>query len=323
MSAAPVLQSQMMPVGRSVRAYFAPVDRVNGNVAVFDPSRAWEPDAPAAPWIDLGFVENFVRTPLTAVGAVNTGEFGAVAAQYRTAIDAKVECEFVNWGKLQMALAGGSAHYNVLVASGGAPAACGGPGVLAKTLLTGSTASQLLLTPDDLNLFAAGDLVSVDVDYRGETGFVGTGIAAGYVPPNDGVMRDMDYTRRVTFNVGRVKEKTSSGLVLDRALPGGDPAVNAAVQKVAGFVDREGGSFFQEWSAVFALPEDSGGTVYFYYPRLQVVSGGCEGEREISKPIFARTLKAAFRALAVRDLIDGEMCVCWRSYLPSSCARAF
>ena len=38
-------------------------------------------------------------------------------------------------------------------------------------------------------------------------------------------------------------------------------------------MDREGGSYFQEWSAVFALPEDSGGRIFFYYPRLQVMSG--------------------------------------------------
>jgi hypothetical protein len=312
------LQSQMQPIGRGVRAYFAPVDRVNGIPAVFDPSCAFDLEEPPAPWIELGEVEKFARTPQTSVSAVKTGEFGTVAAQYRAALDAKVECEFLNWGKLQMALAGGSVHYNVLAGVGAAPQPCGGAAVLAKTLLMGSTSTQLLLSIEDLAQFEAGDLVAVDVDYRGESGYVGTGIAAAYVEQNGDVMRGMDYTRRVTFNIGVVKTKTATGLVLDRALPGGDPAVNAAVQKVAGFVDREGGSFFQEWSAVFVMPEDSGGRIFFYYPRLQVLGGASEGEKELSSPIVGRTLKASFRALAVRDLVDGEMCVCWRSYLPGT-----
>ncbi|ABF43357.1 hypothetical protein Acid345_4357 [Candidatus Koribacter versatilis Ellin345] len=323
MSTAPVLQSQMHPIGRSVRAYFAPVDRVNGTPAIFDPCTGFDPDAPTKPWIDLGCVENFARTPQTAVNAVRTGESGAVAAQYRSAIDARVECEFLNWGKLQMALAGGSVHYNVLAGVGGSLQPCGGQAAVASTLMAGSTATQLVLEAAALAGFAAGELVAVDVDYRGEAGYVGSGIAAAYVPANDGVMRDMDFTRRATFNVGRVQSKTATSLVLAQALPGGDPQVNAAVQKVAGFVDREGGSYFQEWSAVFVMPSDSGGQICFFYPRLQVLGGAAEGVKEIASPIVGRTLKAVFRAMPMVDGIDGEACVCWRSYLPSESAAAF
>jgi len=39
-------------------------------------------------------------------------------------------------------------------------------------------------------------------------------------------------------------------------------------QVVVAFVDREGGSFFQEWSALFVVEAESGGRVCFYYPRL-------------------------------------------------------
>ena len=34
------------------------------------------------------------------------------------------------------------------------------------------------------------------------------------------------------------------------------------------FVDREGGKFFQEWSALFVAEDESGGRVCFHYPRL-------------------------------------------------------
>jgi len=44
--------------------------------------------------------------------------------------------------------------------------------------------------------------------------------------------------------------------------------MGASAQVVAAFVDREGGSFFQEWSALFVAEPESGGRVCFYYPRL-------------------------------------------------------
>src|SRR5258708_38095138 len=58
-----------------------------------------------------------------------------------------------------------------------------------------------------------------------------------------------------------------------RLFPGGlrwagAPAAGASAQVVVAFVDREGGSFFQEWSALFVAEEESGGRVCFYYPRL-------------------------------------------------------
>jgi hypothetical protein len=325
MSTASVLQSQMQPIGRGVRAYFAPVDRVNSLPTIFDPSTEsnFDLDAPPAPWIDLGWVDRFQRTAETTVNTIRQGDDGAVAAQYRSALDAKVECDFRNWGKLQMALAGGTVHYNVLAGTGTSTAPCGGRAVLAATLLTGSTATQLLLEPTALAGFSVGDLVAVDVDYRGETGFIGTGITAGWVPANDSVTRDMDYARRVTFNVARVQQKTEAALVLGQALSGGIPAANAAVQKVLGFVDREGGNFFQEWSAIFMLPGDSGGRICYHYPRLQVMRGPEETSKDIAAPIVARTLKATFRALPITDPTDGEQAVCYRSYFPAICAPAF
>lgn len=325
MSSATILPSQMQPVGRGVRAYFAPVERVDTLPTIFDPcaQNAFNLDAPPAPWIDLGWVDNFERTPQTVVNAIRSGENGGVTAQYRSALDAKVQCEFQNWGKLQMALSGGSVHYNVLAGNGGTPAACGGRAALAAVLQSGTTATQLVLGPADLASFSPGDLVAVDVDYRGQAGYIGTGIECAYVPPNDGASRDLDFGRRVTFNVGRVQQKTSTSLVLAVPLPGGNPAVNAGVQKVVGFVDREGGSFFQEWSAVFALPQDSGGLICFYYPRLQVMGGAAESTRQIAAPLVGRSLKATFRALPIVDSMDGEQAVCYRSYFPAGTGCAF
>jgi hypothetical protein len=46
---------------------------------------------------------------------------------------------------------------------------------------------------------------------------------------------------------------------------------------VVAFVDREGGSFFQEWSALFVAEPESGGRVCFYYPRLSPNPGAGPG----------------------------------------------
>ena len=101
----------MRPIARQTRAYFAPVDRVTGVMPIFDPSKdsGFELDAPPAPWIDLGWIENFQRTSTSQVETLTGGAAGAVAAQARRALGARVDFEFRDWGKLQMALAGGAA----------------------------------------------------------------------------------------------------------------------------------------------------------------------------------------------------------------------
>ncbi|MGH9579687.1 MAG: hypothetical protein ACRD2R_01730, partial [Terriglobales bacterium] len=128
MSAPLLLRPPMAPAARRVRAYFAPVTRATGTPTVFDPAQnaAFDPVAPPAPWVDLGWIENFRRTSATRVEAVRGGPQGATAAQFRAQLDARVEFDFREWGKLQMALAGGSEHRNVLAADPGAPAAPSG-----------------------------------------------------------------------------------------------------------------------------------------------------------------------------------------------------
>jgi hypothetical protein len=55
------------------------------------------------------------------------------------------------------------------------------------------------------------------------------------------------------------------------------PGSGASAQGVVAFVDREGGSFFQEWSALFVVEAESGGRVCFYYPRLSPNPGATRG----------------------------------------------
>lgn len=328
------VRAAMVPVVRRVRAYFAPVDRETSLPTIFDPGKhgAFALAAPPQPWIDLGWIENFQRFCATSTTELRAGGRGAPVDQFRGVLDARVEFEFCEWGKLQMALAGGSEHMNVLASDPNANSQpSGGTPVAATAVLTGSTAGEVVVGVGAVDSFSVGDLVAVDVDYQQQSGYIGTGIAAAYVRDPLDVNRDANYLRRVTFNVGRVAEKTATALLLAQPLPGGAPPAGAGVQKVIAFVDREGGSFFQEWSALFVAEEDSGGRVCFHYPRLRPstsqpgASKGWKREEavEISNPIVSLALHASFVALPHVDENDKQVAVCYRSYFPAAMAAVY
>jgi hypothetical protein len=325
------MRGAMVPVTRRIRAYFAPVDRTSEVPTIFDPAMGdFLLDRPPSPWLDLGWVENFERWYETSNQVVRSGARGTAGTQYRGPVDARVEFDFCQWGKLQMALAGGSEHMNVLApASGGAsPAPSGGTAEAAVALLAGSTASELVFGAGVAGTFPEGCLIAVDLDYQQQVGFVGSGLAAAYVSDPEAVRRDPDYLRRVTFNVGRVAEVTATSVVLGQPLLAGVPPVGASVQRVVAFVDRECGSFFQEWSALFVAEEESGGRVCFYYPRLCATGASAgKAKREefavIAKPLSSISLRSSFLALPFHDTNDGQSVLCYRSYLPAAQSAAY
>jgi hypothetical protein len=304
------------PVVRRVRAYFAPVDRASGSVAGFDPARVgrFAVDAPPAPWVDLGWVHGFKRTSGTKVEAVRAGAPALTQMQVRTEVDATVELAFETWGKLQMALSAGTQQLNLLRgAPGGAAGASGGAAVPATVLLAGSTKQVLQVGAAASSGFAVGDRVAVDVDYAGETGWLGAGVSGAYVRAS---VADVDYVRRVTLNVGRVARIENGALELDAPLPASDPSGPMKVSAVEGFCDRDGSSFFQEWSGLFVLEGQQGERVVLHYPRLQAREAAAEAA-VIENGLESVRLFGAFRALPVRDALDGEQVLCFRSFLPA------
>jgi hypothetical protein len=310
------------PVKRRMRAYFAPVNRAAQTPVVFDAAKqgGFNLDAPPAPWIDLGWIEDFQRKSASKSAAVMTGIPAAALAQVRESVAAEVSCNFLNWTKLTMALATGSQHMNLLAPAGGATgSANGAQAVPAVIVQSGSTAMSIVLAAADAALFAAGALIAVDMDYTGQTGYVGAPVAGAYLRQ---ALTDVDYVRRVTFNVARVAQVSGTTLALAEALPGGAPPGGSKLQALAGFVDREGGSFCQEWSALFAMQGSQGERVFFYYPRLQSISGAEEDAQPLDakhKGGLARVLlKGKFLALPVTDALDGERVVCYRSFLPAA-----
>src|ERR1017187_299712 len=309
------------PVARRVRGYFAPVNRVAQMPVLFDAAEqgGFNLDAPPAPWISLGWIQGFVRKPQSKTAPVLTGIPAGTLEQVRETIEAQVSFEFLSWTKLTMALATGSQHMNLLAAvTGGSTGADSAQAIPAVTVQAGSTSNFIALNATDVAAFAPGSIAAVDTDYTGQTGFVGTPISGAYVRQ---ALADVDYIRRVTFNVGLVSQVSSAGLTLAEPLPGGTPASGAKLQTLTGFVDREGGSFYQEWSALFVMEGSQGERIFYHYPRLQTMAGA----EERIQPLDSKhkggpervLLKGQFLALPVTDPLDGERVLCYRSFLPA------
>jgi len=190
-------------------------------------------------------------------------------------------------------------------------------------VLPGSTATELIFGAGAVDAFTVGDLLAVDLDYQQQTGYVGAPVAGAYITNPLDVLFDANYLRRVTFNVGRIALKTATSAILAQPLLGGAPAAGANAQKVIAFVDREGGSFFQEWSALFAVEEESGGRICFHYPRLQPAAPAQETSFELNPPLEAHALRASFLALPHTDINDSEQVLCYRSYFPAANAALY
>ncbi|HVZ83714.1 MAG TPA: hypothetical protein VG893_08565 [Terracidiphilus sp.] len=307
------------PVARRVRAYFAPVNRAAGTPVLFDPAEqgAFPLGTPPSPWVDLGWIAHFARKSASKSAPLMAGIPAAPLEQVRTALAAEVSCEFLSWTKLTMALAAGAQHMNLLApASGALGAADGGSAAPAVVPQSGSTASAIVLATADAAQFAPGAWIACDTDYTTQTGYVGAPIAGAYVR---GTLTDVDYIRRVTFNVALVEAVSGTTLALASPLPGGAPAAGAKVQALTGFVDREGGLFYQEWSALFVLEGTQGERIFFHYPRLQPMAGAEETMTPLEPQGAHRraALKGQFLALPVTDPLDGERVVCYRSFLPA------
>ncbi|HXE91491.1 MAG TPA: hypothetical protein VNK82_11055 [Terriglobales bacterium] len=320
------LRPPLSPIARRVRAYFAPVDRNSSIPAIFDPAldAGFPLDAPPAPWLDVGWIENFRRSPGTEVLPVRAGAKGTTASQFRARLEARVEFDFLDWGKLQMALAGGSEHFNVLDPDPNAPRTpSGAKGIPAVALQPGSTATEIIVGSGAVAAFAPGDVIVVDLDYVNQTGYVGAAIAGAFVRNPADVSGDVDFIRRASFNLGKVASTTATSLLLVQPLLGGTPPVNAKVQKVIAFVDREAGSFFQEWSALFILPAESGGRVCFHYPFLQPAASARETSFTVAGPLESFALHAAFTARPLGDPIDAERVLCYRTFYPPPAAPLY
>ena len=307
----------MSPMMGRVCAYFAPVNRTAQQATIFDAAQngGFALNDPPSPWISLGWIAGFTRKCGTKIEPVRTGSPAVAQMQSRTEIEATVSFAFESWGKLQLALSSGTQQMNLLTVAPGSPdEGSGGTAISAVPLQSGSTAGVLQVGATAASGFNVGELIAVDVDYGTQTGFVGSGVSGAYL---QATLTNVDYIRRVTLNVGRITaiNVATGALTLQWPLLAGVPTATMKVSGVVGFCDREGSSFFQEWSAVFVGEGQQGERVIWHYPRLQAMSGASEASANAGGGYEKIQLSAAFRALPVRDPVDGETVVCFRSYV--------
>ncbi len=315
------------PILQRVRAYFAAPNRSGSQPVMFDPAQSggFDLNNPPAPWLDLGWVDTFERKAATKIVPLRSGAPGLPNSQVRTEMDSLVTLHFLNWGKLQMAVTGGSEQMNLLATTAGAALnGSGGTAAAAVPVVAGSTATFVGIAPAQLPAFSVGQMVVVDINYTGQTGYVGSGASGAYVSSAAAVNNDVNYIRRVSFNVARITAVTATGIVLAQPLIAGAPTTAMFVQPILGFVDREGSNFFQEWSGLFVIPGEQGERILLHYPRLQIAASGTEMMQPLAAPLmkvdaFATVSQVAqFRALPVADANDGAQVLCFRSYLPAS-----
>jgi hypothetical protein len=277
--------------------------------AAFDATAvaSFDVDAPPAPWVDLGWITGFTRTSGTKLQVVESGAPGTVLLQGRQSLGATLSMTFERWSKLTMALTCGAQQINVLQANANPVA-----------IAAASSTATFLSTPNGAGTIQAGDMIAVDADYGGQTGYLGAGASAAYL--TTAIASDVNWIRRMTLNVGRVTAVTVAGLQLAEPLLAGVPAQGMQAQSIAALQDREGGTFFQEWSGLFCMQGEQGDALFFYYPRLQTTVGPTEAVEPIAAPLSQLLLNGQFVALPVIDSVDGSQVCCYRTYLP--CANA-
>ncbi|WP_419805139.1 hypothetical protein [Terriglobus sp.] len=312
-------------VSGGVRMFAAPVDRSGLGPRVFDPARQgrFAVSAPPAGWLALGAVTALERNDTGTFTEIWNGAPASIGTRARSSSGASLRCAFAAWSKLAMALSSGSQQMNLLRTAAIFTAADSGGTADSAAVLGGSTDTALRVPQS----FAvnAGDLIVVDADYAGQTGFLGSPVASAYVPDAARVHNDVHYLRRVSFNLARVSSvapdpnaaDTAQLLILVAPLPAGIPAGATQVSVVQGFVDRVGGSFLSEWSALFVADGVAGDRVLLHYPRLQIAAGATETRQELAAGLERWRLEANFVALPVTDANDGDAVLCSRSYLPA------
>jgi hypothetical protein len=193
-------------------------------------------------------------------------------------LQAQVSLQFLSWTKLTMALATGSQHMNLLAPASGAAAAADG----AQAAAAVDPAERI-----DGNFIVLAQRTrrnSRRIDHRAgrglhrTDGLCGRAVSGAYVRQ---ALTDVDYIRRVTFNVALVSQVTPRPYAC-RAIAGRRSGGGRKAAGVTGFVDREGGSFLSGVVGAVCDAGQPGERIFFHYPRLQTMAGAEEAAIPLS-----------------------------------------
>lgn len=340
----PFRKNQLM-IGAGWRAFFAPYNYALGssvaNIAVgpkiLDLQASLPIDDSNLPsgWFDLGWIKDVVITPGSKIGKVRSGYRGAVRAQYRGQVAEQIEFKFREGTRMAYKLASGSEVFNLLVGTG---AQTTGP-------LTGSGAQAVAMVSYDPvavagptvvvatgsgTLFTAGDYIVVDKDFTGQSGVVGDAGIPLFTNQVSGAP-DVDFIRKTSDYVARIASINGDNLILSAKLVGGGsgnpvgftvPQAGSKVQKIKGYVTREGATFVSEWSAMLVMQHIDLSQSVAYYPHLSISQfrniNAWDLEEAGTTDEKGYELDCVMEALAFDDPLDGETVVRYLAHIPGN-----
>lgn len=362
----PFRRNQLM-IGAGFRAYFAPFNApfwatqtnsaIGPSILDLQFQGPFNTAAMPAPWFDIGWVNGFKLTPESKIGQIKSGYRGATRAQVRGEIGESFEFKLREFSRLAFRIATGLEVFNLLksnVASTTSPLGASGntavPVGASGYQATGGTATLVgvsglpcvFLPAGSGSLFAAGQMIVVDVDYdKATTGFVGSNGIPVYV---NNAPQDVDFIRRTSDFVNRITTVVSGpiagiagnqdALVLQGPMVGGGcsssvnpgplvPGSTAKVQIINGWTAREGGTFVEDYSALFLADTIDGDQFAVYYPHVSIAQF-----KDVANSNYIANLgttdetgyelDASFNALAFDDPSDGETIVGYYVWYPAS-----
>lgn len=306
------------------------------------------------PYQDMGWIDSFKITPASKIGSVRSGYRGAVRAKYRGEVSETFEFQFREMTRLAMRVATGTEVFNLLLdpnaqangpsavgplsASGGFTQTLGASGYIANYTYQGNVVAALFVPTGSGANYVPGDMIVVDQDYTGAYGLTGSNATNVF----QGAVTDVDFTRKTSDFIARIKQVVlvavtgQDMLILNKQFAGGGsvqggitaataasygPQAGSKIQKIKGYVAREGGSAITEWSGLFLMSTIDGSQIALYYPHIAPSAFKDFATYQIenigSSNLTGLSLDCAMEAMAFDDPIDGETVVRYAAFYPA------
>lgn len=330
----------MLLLGSGWRAYYAPYNSALGSAVadttigpkILDLNQGpFLDSALPAGWFDCGWIKDFAVTPASKIGNIRSGFHGAVRSKVRGEIGETMAFKFREFSRMALKIASGCDVINLLAATatGSSPVSGG----TATDPIAVSMVSYNALTPSVTvgtgsgALFAVGDYIVCDKDYDGTSyGLIGENGTNAF----QGLITDTQYIRKTSDFVARIASISGDTLTLSKKFIGGgsgDPTGNtypqagSKIQKIKGWASREGGTYIQEWSALFLLDSIDGWQCAQYYPHVAIDS--FKGvmpwaiENVGTTDLQGYELDCSMEGLAFDDPEDGQTIIGYRAFYPA------
>jgi hypothetical protein len=306
------------------------------------------------PYTDMGWIDSFKITPSSKIGTIRSGYRGAARAKFRGEVSETFDFQFREMTRVAMRIATGTEVFNLLLdpnaqsngpnlngplsASGGFTQALGASGYIYNYNYNGAIVSALFVPTGSGAAYSPGDMIVCDADYTGAYGLTGSNATNVF----QGAVTDIDFTRKTSDFIARVKQVVPTivtgqdGLILNKPFAGGGsvqggitaattasygPPAGSKIQKIKGYVAREGGSAITEWSGLFLMNCIDGSQIALYYPHIAPSAfkdfANYQIENIGTSNLTGMALDCTMEAMAYDDPIDGETVVRYAAFYPA------